>query len=224
VGRLRMGGATAGTAVGGERGRGGADRTRVGVLGGTFDPVHWGHLLLAEQARDQLCLDRLLFVPAGLPWRKLDRPISPVWQRVEMVRLALEGSPFELSLLEAERPGPSYTADTLEQLRALMPAADLYFVMGHDALLDLPEWHRAEDIVELAWLAVARRPDRSGEEALAQVARRLPRVRERVVWLEMPLLGISGSDIRRRVREGRSIRYLVPAAVEDYIHRHGLYR
>ena len=197
---------------------------RVGVLGGTFDPVHWGHLLLAEQARDQLRLDRVLFVPAGLPWRKLDRPISPVWQRVEMVRLALEGSPFELSLLEAERPGPSYTVDTLEQLRAMLPGAELYFIMGHDALLDLPNWHRPADIVALACLAVARRPDRSGEEALAEVSRRLPSARERVVWLEMPLLGISGSDIRRRVREGRSIRYLVPAAVEDYIYRHGLYR
>jgi nicotinate-nucleotide adenylyltransferase len=197
---------------------------RVGVLGGTFDPVHWGHLLLAEQARDQLSLDRVLFVPAGLPWRKLQRPLSPVGQRVEMVRLALEGTPFELSLLEAERPGPSYTADTLEQLRAMLPAAELYFVMGHDALLDLPEWHRPQEILRLATLAVALRPDRSGEEALAQVARRLPGVRERVVWLAMPLLGISGSDIRQRVREGRSIRYLVPPAVEDYIHRHRLYR
>ena len=197
---------------------------RVGVLGGTFDPVHWGHLLLAEQARDQLSLDRVLFVPAGLPWRKLQRPLSPVGQRVEMVRLALEGTPFELSLLEAERPGPSYTADTLEQLRAMLPAAELYFVMGHDALLDLPEWHRPQDILRLATLAVALRPDRSGEEALAQVARRLPGVRERVVWLAMPLVGISGSDIRQRVREGRSIRYLVPPAVEDYIHRHRLYR
>jgi nicotinate-nucleotide adenylyltransferase len=197
---------------------------RVGVLGGTFDPVHWGHLLLAEQARDQLSLDRVLFVPAGLPWRKLQRPLSPVGQRVEMVRLALEGTPFELSLLEAERPGPSYTADTLEQLRAMLPAAELYFVMGHDALLDLPEWHRPQEILRLATLAVALRPDRSGEEALAQVARRLPGVRERVVWLAMPLVGISGSDIRQRVREGRSIRYLVPPAVEDYIHRHRLYR
>jgi len=197
---------------------------RVGVLGGTFDPVHWGHLLLAEQARDQLSLDRVLFVPAGLPWRKLQRPLSPVGQRVEMVRLALEGTPFELSLLEAERPGPSYTADTLEQLRAMLPAAELYFVMGHDALLDLPEWHRPQDILRLATLAVALRPDRSGEEGLAQVARRLPGVRERVVWLAMPLVGISGSDIRQRVREGRSIRYLVPPAVEDYIHRHRLYR
>ncbi|HXG41823.1 MAG TPA: nicotinate-nucleotide adenylyltransferase [Dehalococcoidia bacterium] len=197
---------------------------RIGVLGGTFDPVHWGHLVLAEQARDQLSLERVLFVPAGLPWRKVDRAVSPVAQRVEMVRLALESSPFELSLLEAERPGPSYTVDTLQQLREMLPGAELYFIMGHDALWDLPNWHRPADIVSLACLAVARRPDRSGEEALAEVARRLPAVRERVVWLEMPLLGISGSDIRRRVREGRSIRYLVPPAVEDYIHRHGLYR
>ncbi len=203
----------------GDAGRGG-----VGIVGGTFDPVHWGHLLLAEQARDQLSLARVLFVPAGMPWRKAGRPVSPVHHRVAMLRLALEGSPFELSLLEVERPGPSYTVDTLRELRALIPEAQLYFVLGQDALLDLPNWHDPGGILELAMLAVASRPDHGREEALRHVEACLPGVRERVVWLEMPVLGISGSDIRRRVREGRSIRYLVPASVEEYILRHGLYR
>lgn len=195
---------------------------RIGVLGGTFDPVHLGHLILAEEAREVLSLERLLFVPAGMPWRKTGRPISPAEHRLAMLRLALEGSPFELSTLEVERPGPSYTVDTLRELHAAFPAASLYFIMGYDALLDLPNWHQPQEIVRLALLAVARRP--GAEDSLEELERELPGVSGRVVWVTMPPIGISASDIRSRVRAGRSVRYLVPPGVEEYIHRHRLYR
>ncbi len=195
---------------------------RIGVLGGTFDPVHLGHLILAEEAREALSLQRLLFVPAGMPWRKTGRPISPPEHRLAMLRLALEGSPFELSTLEVERPGPSYTVDTLRELHAALPAASLYFIMGYDALLDLPNWHQPQEIVRLALLAVARRP--GAEDSVEELERELPGVSGRVVWVTMPPIGISASDIRARVRAGRSVRYLVPPGVEEYIHRHRLYR
>jgi len=197
---------------------------KVGVLGGTFDPVHLGHLILADTAWEALALDRLLFVPAGNPWRKAGRPISPAHHRLAMVRLALTGSPFEVWTGELERPGPSYTVDTLRQLQRELAGAQLFLVMGYDALLDLPNWHRPQEIISLALLAVASRPGTDDEGALARLEASLPGLGERVIWLDMPPVGISATLVRERVRAGRSIRYLVPAAVEDYIRGHGLYR
>lgn len=197
---------------------------RLGVLGGTFDPIHLGHLILAEEAREELSLDRILLVPAGQPWRKADRALSPVSDRVEMVRRAVAGNPaLELSLVEAERPGPSYTVDTLEELRATYPEGELFFLMGEDALLDLPNWRSPQGIIALATLAVARRAGAGGAR-LAEVEARVPGVSRRLVWLSMPRIEISASDIRERVRRGRSIRYLVPEAVAAYIRERGLYR
>ncbi len=197
---------------------------RVGVLGGTFDPIHLGHLILAQTAWEQLSLHRLLFVPAGQPWRKAERPITPGHHRLAMVRLALEGSPFEAWRGELERPGPSYTVDTLQQLRSELDTPKLFLVMGYDSLLDLPNWHRPHELVALATLAVAGRPSAGDEEALAQVMAQLPQLADRIVWLDMPLIGISSTMVRQRVQSGRSIRYLVPKAVEDYILEHVLYR
>jgi nicotinate-nucleotide adenylyltransferase len=196
---------------------------RLGVLGGTFDPVHLGHLLLAERARDELALDRVLLVPAGDPWRKGDRPITPASHRLAMLRLAIAGTAeYEISTLEIERPGPSYTADTLEALSQQRPGEELVLILGEDALADLPNWHRPELIVQRATLAVARRPG-CGEADVEALERQLPGIAGRIRWLAMKAIEVSASDVRERVRSGRSVRSLVPAAVESYIREHGLY-
>jgi nicotinate-nucleotide adenylyltransferase len=193
---------------------------RVGVLGGTFDPVHRGHLALARAAREEVALDELLFVPAGQPWRKEGRIVAPAEHRLAMLRLALEGEQaFRVETLELDREGPSYTADTLEALRAARPDDELFVVLGEDALADLPNWVRPERILELATPAVARRagvPPAAGEG--------LPGLRGRVVWLKMPLVPVSATEIRERVRRGLPVGELVPPVVEVYIQEHGLYR
>lgn len=199
-------------------------RVRIGVLGGTFDPVHRGHLALARAARDELALDEVLFVPAGRPWRKAGRSIASEEHRLAMLQAALEGEPaFRVSTLELERGGPSYTADTLETLAARRPGDELFIILGEDAMFDLPNWVRPSRILELAKLAVARREDVS-PEAVEEARSALPELLDRVVWLNMPLVEVSATEIRRRVLDGRQIDDLVPAAVEAYIREHGLYR
>jgi nicotinate-nucleotide adenylyltransferase len=192
---------------------------RLGVLGGTFDPVHVGHLLLAEEAREQLGLERVLFVPAGQPWRKAGRQISEAAHRLKMLRLAIEDNPaFEVSELETARAGPSYTGETLAAIGDKHKDAELFFVLGEDALADLPNWRDPDRILELAMLAVARRPgEGAGSPELVAIAP------GREVWLSMPQIGISSSDIRERVRKGLSVRYRVPDAVGAYIRKHKLY-
>ena len=197
---------------------------RLGVLGGTFDPVHRGHLALAAAARDELGLGEVLFVPAGQPWRKAGRSIGSEEHRLAMLRRALEGEDaFRVATLELERDGPSYTADTLEALQAARPDDELVFILGEDALADLPNWVRPERILELARLAVARRSDMASR-AVEEAERRLPGLAKRVVWLKMPLVEVSATEIRERVRRGQPIDEMVPPAVEAYIREHGLYR
>jgi nicotinate-nucleotide adenylyltransferase len=198
----------------------------VGVLGGTFDPPHIGHLILAEEARLALGLAQVLFVPAGEPWRKAGRELSPRQDRLAMVRLAVGDDPhFAVSTIEIEKEGPSYTAETLTALHEQFePETDVFFIMGADSLADFPHWCEPQRILELARLAVAERPeaeDAGLEEGLAEDLARA--MRERVVWLRMPLIAISASAVRDRVRQGLSIRYWVPQAVEEYIRQHGLY-
>lgn len=189
----------------------------VGVLGGTFDPIHIGHLLLGETAREELSLDKVFFIPAGRQWRKeeADRDITAAAHRLEMVRLAIAGNEaFEASSMEIEREGPSYTAETLGALRAETPDSRFWFIIGADALADMPRWYEVERIFELASVCVAGRP--GGREA------GLPFVK-RVTWLDMPEIEISSTSIRDRVRSGRSVRYMVPDRVGHYIAEHGLY-
>ncbi len=196
---------------------------RLGLLGGTFDPVHRGHLALARAAGDELGLDEVLFLPAGQPWRKAGQMIASNEHRLAMLRRALEGeAAFQVSRLELERAGPSYTADTLEALRDDRPEDELFFLLGEDALMDLPNWSRPPRILELARLAVARRAD-SSPEALEEAERRLPGLGERVVWLKMSVVAVSATEIRERVREGQPIGDLLPATVEEYIRKQGLY-
>lgn len=196
---------------------------RLGILGGTFDPVHLGHLVLAERAREQLGLAQVLWVPAGDPWRKPGRSVTPAEHRLAMVRLAIAGNPaFDACSLEMERPGPTYSVDTLATLRQKYPESELVFLLGQDALEDLPNWHEPKRLVQLATLALAprgRRPALGGEV----LERLVPGLRERIVWVEMPRVDISATELRRWVAEGRSLRYLVPDAVEVYIREEGLY-
>ena len=199
---------------------------RVGVLGGTFDPPHLGHLILAQEAVQALGLAQVLFVPAGEPWRKAGRELSPREHRLAMVRLAVaDNSLFAVSTAEVERPGPSYTAETLAELRAQFgPGTELFFIMGADSLADVPHWHQPQRILELSRLAVAERSplgDEGFEEGIPEEL--ADALRERVVWLPMPLIAISASAVRERVRQGLSIRYWVPSAVEEYIRDHRLY-
>jgi nicotinate-nucleotide adenylyltransferase len=195
---------------------------KVGVLGGTFDPVHIGHLLLAESAREELGLERVVFMPAGRPWRKASREVSPAEHRLAMLRLAVAGNDaFEVSTIEVEREGPTYTVETLEELRRRDPGAALFFIVGEDALADLPNWREPQRILELATVAVAGRTAEGPN--LRQAEAMMPGLVARAVWLRMPIIEISATGIRERVRLGLSIRYRVPAAVEAYIREHRLY-
>ncbi len=195
---------------------------RVGILGGTFDPPHYGHLVLAENSRVQLGLDRVLFVLAGQPPHKPSRPITPVGERVAMVQAAIGDNPaFFLSRVDLDRPGPHYTVDTLGLLQEVYPGADLFFLMGGDSLADFPIWRDPVGIVRQARLAVMRRPGyRPNWVALEHG---VPGIVDRLVWLDTLCLGIAASDLRERVKNGMPIRYLVPPAVEAYIRDHHLY-
>ncbi len=196
---------------------------RIGVLGGTFDPVHMGHLLLAEWALAQLALEAVLWVPTGDPWRKSSRTVTPAEHRAAMVRLAIEGNEaFQFSSLEVDRPGASYSVDTLAELRRQDEKRELFFLVGLDALRDLPNWREPARLIELATLAVAPRgTDRPSAEELERL---LPGLGRRIVWVEMPRIEISGTELRQRAAEGRSLRYLVSDAVEAYIRQRQLYR
>jgi nicotinate-nucleotide adenylyltransferase len=191
---------------------------RLGVLGGTFDPIHVGHLILAECAREQFGLATIRFIPAGDPWRKANRKITAKEHRLAMTRLAIDrNSVFEVDPREVQRSGPSYTSETLDELRAGLQAGDeLYFLLGEDALEDLPHWHDADAIFNAATVAVAPRGEAAAEPVLTA-----PRKVERI---DMPYVGISSTDLRERVRRGQSIRYMVPAEVEAYIRDNALYR
>ena len=198
---------------------------RLGVLGGSFDPVHLAHLIMAEEARVQLGLARVLFVPAGLPYLKTSSGVAPIRHRLEMVRLAVSSNPyFEASSLDIDRPGPSYTVDLLDMLRRSLPAEqEIFFVVGWDSLASLRQWREPERILEMCWLVGVPRPG-VPQPDLKELDRVIPGIAKRVIMLDRPALSISSTEVRERVGRGVSIRYLVPEAVEQYIVEHGLYR
>lgn len=193
---------------------------RLGIFGGSFDPVHLGHLILAEQARDQGRLDEVRFVPAPEPPHKRGLIRATFSQRLEMLRLAVAGhAAFAVDPRELGRPGPSYTADTLAEFATAYPGAELVLLLGADSLADLPRWHQPERIVRYAELLVA--PRGSG---LAEPPRDLPAGARLHLLTDCPLIGISSNDIRARVSRRATIRYLLPRAVECFIEAHGLYK
>jgi len=199
------------------------ERPRLGLFGGTFDPVHVGHLIVAEEAAGRLHLDRVLFAPSRHPWRKAGRDIASEQDRVAMVDLALAGNPrFAVSLVDMEREGPTYSVDTVDDIRRQQPDADLFFIIGYDALVDLPNWREPARLATSVNLVAMVRPGYSVDWAV--VARAIPQAHDRVTVLQIPVIGISSSEVRARVARGDSVRYWVPDAVAAYIAAHGLYR
>jgi len=195
----------------------------IGILGGTFDPPHLGHLIIADQALTQLQLDEVWFLPAGQPPHKQDAPITPAHHRVAMVRLSIADHPaFRLSLVDVERPAPHYSSTALEILATRYPQHDWFFIMGADSLADLPRWHNPKQLIKLAALGVASRPGVRPD--LDALERALPGLRARVRWIDTPLIIIASSGLRQMARVGGSLRYLVPCAVETYIKTHQLYQ
>jgi nicotinate-nucleotide adenylyltransferase len=197
---------------------------RLGLIGGTFDPPHYGHLLAAQEAAVLLGLERVLFLPARQNPLKEGEPITPAEDRCAMVERAIAGNPlFELSRLDLDRPPPSYTADLLRTLKAQTPDDELYFLVGADILPELPRWHRTDEILRLARLVVVNRPDSPQPDVQALEAA-FPGARERVDLVFFPGVSVSARYLRTRVAERLPIRYLTPPAVEQYIRAKRLYQ
>lgn len=194
----------------------------IGILGGTFDPPHLAHLAVAEEAREALGLSRVLFVPAGQPWQKAGRPVTPGRLRLAMVERAVAGNPgFVADPREVDRPGPSYTDETIAELAA-ETGSEPWFILSAEALAGFATWRDPERILGLARICVVPR-DGLPDAALASFRERFPGAAGRLIILDQPRLAISSTQIRARVRAGRSIRYLVPDAVVDLISEYALY-
>ncbi len=195
---------------------------RLGVVGGTFDPIHNGHLVAAEEALWQFRLDAVLFVPTGQPWMKEERDVTPVEHRYLMTVIATSSNPhFQVSRLEIDRKGPTYTVDTLRALHdEYGEATTLFFVTGADAVLEIFHWKDPEDVLSLAHVIAATRPGYD----IARFEAEAPTSHPNISVMAVPALAISSTDVRERVRSGRPIRYLVPEAINTYIDKWGLYR
>ena len=202
----------------------GNSRARIGIFGGTFDPIHIGHLILAEEAWFQLKLDTVYMVPAGNPPHKQTRALSPVEHRVAMAKLATDDIDYiRVSRIDADRPGPHFTADMVRIVRDRVGGlTEIYFLMGMDSLRDLPQWSEAGWLVENCHLVALSRHDVRLDWQMLEKA--LPGIRERVIILDMPELEIASHKLQARVRSGQPIRHQVTRAVEQYIYEHALYR
>lgn len=197
---------------------------KLGLYGGTFDPVHFGHLLLAERCREELGLDEVRFIPAGDPPHKDRSDLTPGKARAEMLEFATAGNPrLVVDRRELGRPGRSYTVDTLAEVKAEFPEAELYFLMGADSLADLPGWREPERILELARVVAVNRGRRPAERA-ALVAVLGEEIAARVIFVHMPAVDLSSTDMRVRAAAERSLRYMTPPAVEAYVRDKKLYR
>ena len=193
---------------------------KIGIMGGTFDPIHYGHLLAAEFARAAAGLNRVIFVPSGNPPHKSYGGMAAAEDRFEMARLAIESNPcFEISRLEIDREGPSYTADTLEFFSALYPGAGLFFITGLDAALDIPNWHEPLKILSLCRILVIARTGYIRDK----ISMSDDLIRDSLLILDTELIDISATDIRNKARSGCGIRYMTPDAVCDYIKMKNLY-
>ena len=197
---------------------------KIGILGGTFDPIHNGHMAIAEEARAYLNLTEVLFLPAGQPWMKSDRPILQGRHRIEMIRLAIEGRPyFKLSTMEVEHQGPSYSVDTIARLKAQSAeASDLYFIIGWDNLARITLWKDPLKLIQLCFLVVVPRPGYDLPD-FKKLEAEIPGISKKTIFMDNPRVDISATDIRNKVAQGLSISRLVPEKVAGYIKENGLY-
>lgn len=190
-------------------------KKRVGIMGGTFNPIHNGHLMIAEQAREQVSLDEIWFMPARIPPHKQDKGIASVEHRMNMVKLAIADHPqFSLTTIELEREGPSYTVDTMEYLTRCYPDHSFFFIVGGDMLAILPKWHRIDELVQLVQFIGFDRPGSSFD---------ITKIAARITYVTLPKWEISSTFIREMANHQQSLRYLVPPPVESYIKEHKLY-
>lgn len=196
---------------------------RIGFFGGTFDPPHNGHLMIAHKAIDELGLDEVNFVPSRQPPHKRDEKITPIEHRVEMVRLAIQGNPrFLLSYIDVDREGPTYSVDSLRTLRdGWHESTEIYFLMGADSLASILSWHKPEELIRMCKLAVFARPGFNAD--IVELESKLPGIRERTVFMNTAPMDISATEIQRRVHAGESIKEMVPEIVEKYIKANRLY-
>ncbi|CAN5429251.1 nicotinate-nucleotide adenylyltransferase [soil metagenome] len=191
---------------------------RLGIMGGTFDPIHLGHLVTADQARVDVGLDEVVFLPAGAPWQKGTAEVTPPEHRYLMTVLATAAHPyFSVNRMEIDRDGPTYTIETLRSLRTALEDTELFFITGADAILNILTWKDAEEALAMATFVAATRP---GYDLAALEEHGLT---GRVTLLDVPALAISSSDVRARFRAGRPVRYLIPREVEEFARKHGLY-
>jgi nicotinate-nucleotide adenylyltransferase len=197
---------------------------RIGIFGGTFDPPHLGHLILAMEACGQLSLDRLLWVLTPAPPHKQSQPVTPIETRIQLVLAAIENdAEFQLSLVEIGRPAPQYAIDTVRQLRVQNPGAELYYLMGGDSLRDLPDWHAPQELVnECDGLGVMRRPDDAVD--LTELEKQLPGLSAKVAFVDAPLLEISSRQVRQRIARGEPFRYYLSSKVYEIIVKQDLYK
>ncbi len=199
-------------------------KKKTGIMGGTFNPIHIGHLLLAENAKEAFGLDEILFVPSGLPYMKNGIEIADKWMRLEMTRLAVSDNPaFVLSSAEVEREGNSYTWETLELLREKEPETEFFFIEGADSLFAMESWKNPEIIFRDCTILAAVRDGKDDDDLREQIARLEKKYGARIGLIGMKEISFSSTDIRERIRNGRSIRYMVPDKVIEYIKKYRLY-
>jgi nicotinate-nucleotide adenylyltransferase len=197
---------------------------KIGVFGGTFDPVHRAHIAVAEAARDALKLDKVLLVPAGKPMARPVLPLAPAKDRVAMLRLAIEGKPgLEVSTIEIDRPGPTYTVDSITQLRNSAIGTDIYFILGNDSLAQLTAWKDPAQLISMCRLVAVPRPGCEPPD-LTTMGEKIPGISKNVIFLKEPNFDVSATEIRERISAGKPITELVTAPVADYIKKHKLYQ
>lgn len=198
---------------------------KIAIMGGTFDPIHYGHLVTAEAVMHEYQIDQVLFIPSGQPPHKTEGQVTPADHRYLMTLLATETNPrFFSSRIEIDRKGYTYTIDTIRELKEMYPGSEIYFITGADAFSNILSWKNPELLLSSCHFVAATRPGYSRAKAAPQIEALMDRHADTLHYLEVPALSISSSEIRARVREGRPIKYLLPETVENYIYKHGLYQ
>ncbi len=197
---------------------------KIAIMGGTFDPIHYGHLVTAEAVMHEYQIDRVLFIPSGQPPHKNDSQVTSAEHRYLMTLLATETNPrFFSSRIEIDREGYTYTIDTIRELKKMYPETEIYFITGADAFSNILTWKNPELLLSSCHFVAATRPGYSRKKAAPQIEAVMERHADTLHYLEVPALSISSSEIRERIKEGRPIKYLLPETVENYIYKHGLY-